>query len=179
MKLGCHEWDMCRLCKRYGVLVEKLEIWNHWQEADIDGRIILKQIWNKLDGIAWIVYMAVNILISVAHHSSLSKAKWSLSLGFPTKPCMHFCSTPENASSPNNLIVLDWITRTIFGDRPCHVTRLGRVIWFEPRACPWVQTEFVHIEVWCWRICRQWNVDCNLKRYGSVRRNVIYIKRNQ
>jgi hypothetical protein len=35
---------MCRLCKGYGVVVEKLEVWSHWEEVDIDERIILKQI---------------------------------------------------------------------------------------------------------------------------------------
>jgi len=35
---------MCHLFRGYGVLVEKLEIWNHWEEVDIDERIILKQI---------------------------------------------------------------------------------------------------------------------------------------
>jgi hypothetical protein len=35
---------MCHLWRVYGVLVEKLEMLNHWEEVDVDERIILKQI---------------------------------------------------------------------------------------------------------------------------------------
>jgi hypothetical protein len=35
---------MCHLCWGYGVSVEKLEIWNYWEEVDVDERIILKHI---------------------------------------------------------------------------------------------------------------------------------------
>lgn len=85
-------------------------------------RIILKQIWNKLDEVAWNGYMAVNIRVPVGHTSSFSKDKWSPSLGFPTKLYMHFSSPPVSAASPNNHIVLDRITRTVSGERPCHLT---------------------------------------------------------
>jgi hypothetical protein len=89
------------------VSVEKLEIWNYWEEVDVDERIILKHIWNKLGGSAWNVYMAVSKLVPIAHPSSLSIAKWSLSLGFRTKPCMQFCSPPASHRTwldhPNNI----------------------------------------------------------------------------
>ena len=70
-----------------GVLVENLEVWDQWEEVDVDERIILKQMWNKLDGIAWNVYeyMAVNILVPVAHHLSPFQTQVVCFFGFPNQ----------------------------------------------------------------------------------------------
>jgi len=56
------------------------------------------------------------ILLNTIFPSTPGSSKWSLSLTFPHQNPVYTSSLPIRATCSSHLILIDWITRTIFGE---------------------------------------------------------------